>query len=80
MPGNRSTPPDALPAKPPADSLTPVPSPRISLCRIDATTGLCIGCWRTLEEIAAWSALGDDARRSVWAAIAQRRADETNRG
>ncbi|MGE5089639.1 MAG: DUF1289 domain-containing protein [Candidatus Levyibacteriota bacterium] len=52
-----------------------VASPCISVCRIDAATGLCIGCQRTLDEIAAWSALDDAARREVWAAITRRRAE-----
>ena len=51
-----------------------VPSPCISVCRIDVGTGLCTGCTRTLGEIAAWSTLDDDARRAVWRAIAARRA------
>jgi uncharacterized protein len=62
-----------LPAKPPTEAVAPVPSPCISVCRIDASTGLCIGCLRTLDEIASWSALDDDARRAVWRAIAKRR-------
>ena len=33
----------------------PVPSPCISVCRMDAASGLCEGCLRTLDEIAAWS-------------------------
>ncbi len=50
-----------------------VPSPCISVCRIDAATGLCVGCLRTLDEIAGWGSLDDDARRAVWSAIEQRR-------
>jgi len=53
---------------------TPVASPCISVCRMDAETALCVGCLRTIEEIAAWGALDDDARRNVWAEIARRRA------
>ena len=53
-----------------------VASPCISVCRIDPVTGLCVGCARTLEEIAAWSTLDDAARRNVWSAIATRRANE----
>ena len=53
-----------------------VASPCISVCRIDPVTGLCVGCARTLEEIAAWSTLDDAARRDVWTAIATRRANE----
>ncbi|MCC6196310.1 MAG: DUF1289 domain-containing protein [Burkholderiales bacterium] len=52
----------------------PVPSPCISVCRVDEATGLCEGCLRTLDEIAAWSVLDDRERRAVWDAIAMRRA------
>ena len=51
-----------------------VPSPCVSVCRLDDATGLCVGCLRTLDEIAAWSVLDDAARRSVLAAIERRRA------
>ena len=44
--------------------------------RIDPSTGLCVGCARTLQEIASWGTLDDDARRVVWEAIAARRANE----
>ena len=52
----------------------PVPSPCISVCVIDQRTGLCTGCQRTLDEIAAWSVLDDAARRAVWTRIGLRRA------
>jgi len=41
---------------------------------MDSSTGLCVGCLRTLDEIAVWGALDDDARRDVLQAIAARRA------
>jgi len=56
------------------ESAGPVPSPCISVCRIDDATGLCVGCLRTLDEIAAWGMLDDDARRDVWRVIGERRA------
>jgi predicted Fe-S protein YdhL (DUF1289 family) len=52
----------------------PVPSPCISVCVIDERTGLCTGCQRTLDEIAAWSDLDDAQRRAVWTRIGLRRA------
>ena len=52
----------------------PVPSPCINVCVMDARTGLCTGCQRTLDEIAAWSGLDDAERRAVWARIGLRRA------
>ena len=36
--------------------------------------GLCEGCLRTLDEIAAWSTLDDEAKRVVWLRIEQRQA------
>jgi predicted Fe-S protein YdhL (DUF1289 family) len=40
-------------------------SPCIDVCRIDEKTGLCEGCLRTIDEIAAWGALDAAARRAV---------------
>ena len=51
----------------------PVSSPCIDVCRIDDSSGLCSGCLRTLDEIATWSQLGDDAKRAVWALLPERR-------
>ena len=49
-----------------------VPSPCQSVCRIDPASEWCEGCFRTLDEIAAWSRMGDEAKRQVWQAIGQR--------
>jgi predicted Fe-S protein YdhL (DUF1289 family) len=51
-----------------------VPSPCIEVCRMDAASGWCEGCLRSIDEISAWSRLDDAAKRAVWAALAQRRA------
>jgi predicted Fe-S protein YdhL (DUF1289 family) len=48
------------------------PSPCVGVCRIDAPTGLCAGCLRTLEEIAAWGSLDDGEKRRVWRLLATR--------
>lgn len=52
-----------------------VSSPCINVCRIDESTGLCLGCFRTLHEIAGWSAQSDDAKLEVLARVEKRRAD-----
>ena len=54
-----------------------VASPCTKVCTLDPATGLCRGCWRTLDEIAAWSALDDAGRRAVLAAVAARRTNAT---
>jgi predicted Fe-S protein YdhL (DUF1289 family) len=51
-----------------------VASPCVSICVIDAPTGLCAGCYRTLGEIAAWIDLSPDERRAVVDQAATRRA------
>lgn len=51
-----------------------IPSPCISLCRMDADTGWCEGCQRSLDEIAGWSRASDDDKRRILAAVAERRA------
>ncbi|MFL6688793.1 MAG: DUF1289 domain-containing protein [Alphaproteobacteria bacterium] len=40
-------------------------SPCIKVCTMDAASGLCIGCGRTLDEIARWSALDELDRQTV---------------
>ncbi|HQR10009.1 MAG TPA: DUF1289 domain-containing protein [Casimicrobiaceae bacterium] len=51
----------------------PVPSPCNSVCALDEATGLCAGCFRTIDEIAAWSLLDDADKREVWASLERRR-------
>lgn len=50
-----------------------VPSPCTSVCKLDPSTGWCEGCFRTIEEIAAWGMLDDDGKRAILAALARRR-------
>ena len=51
----------------------PVPSPCVSVCRIDPASGLCVGCLRTIDEIANWGAMPPEQRVEVWRLIAERR-------
>jgi len=39
---------------------------------MDAKTGLCAGCGRTLDEIATWSAMSEERRREIMAALPDR--------
>ncbi|WP_444985146.1 DUF1289 domain-containing protein [Halomonas mongoliensis] len=52
------------------------PSPCIKVCRPVGDT--CLGCWRTLDEIARWSRMDDAEREEVWQRLdaqARRAAD-----
>jgi predicted Fe-S protein YdhL (DUF1289 family) len=56
----------------PPELASPVPSPCVSLCKMNPDTGFCDGCLRTIDEIVAWSRADDVYKRSVWAAIRER--------
>jgi len=44
-------------------------SPCIKLCAVDAQTGFCLGCGRTLQEIGGWVTLGQNGRQAVLQAL-----------
>ena len=58
--------------KPLPELATPVPSPCVSLCKMDVERLYCLGCRRTIEEIIQWSKADDDYKRAVWAEIRRR--------
>jgi predicted Fe-S protein YdhL (DUF1289 family) len=53
-----------------------VPSPCIDICRLD-DQGLCIGCRRTIEEIAEWSRASEARRREILRALEFRTTGKT---
>lgn len=50
-----------------------IETPCIKVCSIDRTTNLCVGCGRTLAEIADWSDLSPEERRRIVAELPGRR-------
>jgi uncharacterized protein len=52
--------------------MSSVQSPCNSVCRIDPASGQCLGCKRTLEEIADWPILSNPEKRAVLKALEQR--------
>ncbi|MBN9575016.1 DUF1289 domain-containing protein [Alicycliphilus denitrificans] len=53
-------------------SAEPVPSPCVSVCRMAPDRSHCEGCFRTLDDIRAWSQAGNGERRAIWAAALRR--------
>ena len=52
---------------------SPPPStPCVQICVIDPRSALCIGCGRTLDEIAAWGGLDEPARLTIMAGLGAR--------
>ncbi len=56
----------------PADA-PEVVSPCISICQMDQATGVCKGCYRTLEEIATWGRLDNQQRWDIVQSLRDRR-------
>lgn len=51
-----------------------IESPCRRICVVHPQAGICIGCHRTVAEIAGWSAMTPEARREILAALPGRRA------
>jgi predicted Fe-S protein YdhL (DUF1289 family) len=51
----------------------PIPTPCIKVCVVDGESGLCLGCFRTLPEIAGWAALDDGTRVRLMGELPARR-------
>jgi len=50
-----------------------IPTPCIKVCTVDGASGLCLGCLRTLGEIAGWAQLDDATRSRILAELPDRR-------
>jgi hypothetical protein len=56
-----------------------IESPCIKVCTMDAASGFCTGCGRTLDEIARWSSMSDLERGHIMQQLKQRLARPQNR-
>jgi predicted Fe-S protein YdhL (DUF1289 family) len=48
-------------------------SPCVKVCVMDPQRGVCLGCCRTLDEIAAWGSMSEVEREGVMAGLPERR-------
>ena len=51
----------------------PVTTPCVKVCVVDGDSGLCLGCFRTLGEIAGWTAMSEEERQAVMGDLPARR-------
>jgi uncharacterized protein len=49
-----------------------ISTPCVKVCVIDPHSALCVGCGRTLAEIAAWTGMSEPERVAVMAGLAPR--------
>jgi hypothetical protein len=52
----------------------PIATPCVQVCIVDGETGLCLGCYRTLGEVARWSMLAEAERDEIMATLPARRS------
>jgi uncharacterized protein len=52
----------------------PLSTPCIKVCAVSGLSGLCIGCGRTLAEIASWGGLDEAERQAIMAELPARLA------
>jgi predicted Fe-S protein YdhL (DUF1289 family) len=52
----------------------PISSPCTKVCTVDPRSGLCLGCARTLAEIAQWGSLTEGERLRIMSELPRRRA------
>jgi|GEM_PF-309879 len=50
-----------------------LPSPCVGICEMNDETGLCRGCYRTLEEIGSWRVMSGEDKMSLLQTLKQRR-------
>lgn len=56
-----------------------IQSPCVKICMIHPQTGLCLGCKRTGDEIARWSRMSPEERRTIMDALPGRQGQLTTR-
>ena len=57
----------------------PISTPCVQVCVVDPLSALCIGCGRTVEEIAGWSAMSEAERLEVMAGLEARLVEARSR-
>ena len=64
--------PDPRPMKDDIWMRDEVQSPCVKLCVVHPEERICVGCFRTIEEISTWSRLTPEERRAIMAELPSR--------
>lgn len=60
-------------------STAPIKTPCVQVCFVDPAAGVCVGCFRTMEELGRWTKYSDGEREAILAALPQRQARYADR-
>ena len=59
------------------ENVDALPSPCVSVCQMDPQDGVCVGCFRTRAEIAAWRSMSRNDQLVLLDILQDRRARAT---
>ena len=51
-------------------------SPCVDICQMDSESGFCVGCGRTIEEIANWSSYTNEKKKDILKQLKSRNNDD----
>lgn len=60
--------------EPPFTLSPPIQSPCNKVCTVDGDSGLCIGCFRSIEEVATWAVISPAQRKDIMRTLRAREA------
>lgn len=55
-------------------SPAPIKTPCVKVCFVDPADGICVGCFRTMDELGLWTKYSDAEREAIMADLPQREA------
>jgi len=56
-----------------------IETPCVKICTLDARAGMCLGCGRSIDEIARWTAISSAERARVMSELPARLAASQNK-
>ncbi|MEI7574589.1 MAG: DUF1289 domain-containing protein [Methylotenera sp.] len=55
-----------------------IQSPCIGVCTVDDSTGMCLGCYRTVDEIKGWWDMNPKNQKNLLIALEKRQAEQVS--
>ena len=55
-----------------------IQSPCVGICTMDDATGLCLGCYRSLDEIKGWWDMNPQDQKKLLAALEERQLQQVS--
>ena len=60
------------------NKMSEVKSPCVEICQLDMSSDICLGCFRTMDEIVGWVEMSDVEKRRVMTDVQKRREETGN--